>query len=85
MRSAFTLVSSLHRSINGMVTSTNHIWRYLDHTLNSNELGPHPDDIDELDAMMESDANVLRELAHEIEMRRIELKRNALQYQLAAE
>lgn len=84
MRSTYTLISSLHRSVALLVTTTNHIWHCADRAMTDNDTAPHPDDIAELDAMLEADANTLRELAHEIEMRRIELKRSALQYQLEA-
>ncbi len=82
MFSVFRLLSSLHRAIGMLVTWANHVWHCVDHARDEN--GPHPDDMAELDAMMETDANTLRELAHDIEMRRIEIKRNVLQYQLAA-
>ncbi len=88
MSSSYTVISRIHRQVDAcraqLANERGLLW-WLDRALTHDELGPHPDDLLELDAMLEADAGKLRELAHELEMRRIEIKRNALQYQLAAE
>ncbi len=85
---SYTAIARIHDHVNScrrhIANERGLLW-WLDQALNRNDLSPHPDDLLELDAMLEADAGKLRELAHELEMRRIEIKRNALQYQLAAE
>jgi hypothetical protein len=84
MRPAFTVIRAMHHSIAALLISTCHGFREADKAFARNDLALHPDDFPEVDAVMEADANALRSLAYEIDIRRIELKRNVLQYRLEA-
>ncbi len=56
----------------------------LDRAQANNETALHPDDVAECETRLKDKINDLLELAHELEMRRIEIKQNALQYQIQA-
>lgn len=85
MRDAYAIVAALHRAVNSMHMSAFHDFRDLSRALVRNDLSPHPDEFPALQLTMMLDARTLRSLAAEIDARRAELERDAVQYLAAAE
>jgi hypothetical protein len=85
MRHAFDLIASLHQRVGNLEWIASRKLSALDQAFGRNDPSPHPDDTAELRSMLMSDALALRKLAAEIDARRTELERDAVQYLAAAE
>jgi hypothetical protein len=85
MRPACDVIAALHHSVNALHISALHDFRELKRAMARDDLAPHPDDTAAIQLVLMLDARTLRSIAAELDVRRAEIERDAVQYLQAAE